>query len=134
MFVDACAIIAVLSDEPEAERISKALVSANNSFTSPIAVLETVISLARTDKFDRPITDVEPIVMEFLDERGITVRDLPPASEATRLALLAAHRYRAGRHALNIGDCLHYACAKYFDVPILATASEFAQTDIKTVP
>ncbi len=88
MFVDACAIIAVLSDEPEAERISKALVSANNSFTSPIAVLETVISLARTDKSDRPITDVEPIVMEFLDERGITIRDLPPAGEATRLAEL----------------------------------------------
>ena len=134
MFVDACAIIAVLSDEPEAERISKALVSANNSFTSPIAVLETVISLARADKFARPIADVEPIVMEFLDERGITIRDLPPAGEATRLALSAAHRYRSGRHGLNIGDCLHYACAKYFDVPILATVNEFTQTDIKTVP
>jgi len=75
MFVDACAIIAVLSDEP-----------------------------------------------------------LPPAVEATRLALSAAHRYRSGRDGLNIGDCLHYACAKYFDVPILATANEFTQTDVKTAP
>jgi ribonuclease VapC len=134
MFVDACAIIAVLSDEPEAERISKALVSVENSFTSPIAVLEVALGLARADKFDRPIADVEPIVMEFLDDRGITIRDLPPAGEATRLALSAAHRYRSGRHGLNLGDCLHYACAKYFDVPILATANEFTQTDIKTVP
>jgi ribonuclease VapC len=134
MFVDACAIIAVLSDEPEAERISKALASADDSFTSPIAVLEVALGLTRADKFARPIADVEPIVMEFLDERGIKIRDLPPAGEATRLALSAAHRYRSGRHGLNLGDCLHYACAKYFDVPILATANEFTQTDIKTVP
>jgi ribonuclease VapC len=133
MFVDACAIIAVLSDEPEAERISNALQTADTPFTSPVAVLETALGLARADKFARPIAEVEPLVMEFLDDRGIAIRDLPPAVEATRLALSAAHRYRSGRHGLNIGDCLHYACAKYFDVPILATANEFTQTDVKTV-
>ena len=108
MFVDACAIIAVLSDEPEAGRVSDAIASGKNAFTSPVA--------------------------EFLDERGIEVRDLPPAAETTRLALSAAHRYRSGRHGLNLGDCLHYACAKYFAVPILATADEFRQTDLATVP
>ncbi|PPQ35254.1 type II toxin-antitoxin system VapC family toxin [Rhodoblastus acidophilus] len=132
MFVDACAIIAVLSDEPEADRISKALGSADNPFTSPVAVLEAALGLARADKFARPVADVEPIVMEFLDDRGIEIRDLPPAVEATRLVLSAAHRYRSGRHGLNLGDCFHYACAKYFDVPILATANEFAQTDVRT--
>ncbi|HLG87874.1 MAG TPA: type II toxin-antitoxin system VapC family toxin [Alphaproteobacteria bacterium] len=49
------------------------------------------------------------------------------------MALSAAHRYRAGRHGLNIGDCLHYACAKYYRVPILATGGEFRQTDLETV-
>jgi ribonuclease VapC len=53
--------------------------------------------------------------------------------EMTRLALSAAHRYRAGRHGLNLGDCLHYACAKFYGVPILATADEFRQTDLETV-
>lgn len=66
--------------------------------------------------------------------RGIEIRDLPPALETTRLALSAAHRYRAGRRGLNLGDCLHYACAKYYDVPILATDNEFRETDIETVP
>lgn len=134
MFVDASAIIAVLSDEPEADRISIALAAASDAFTSPIAVLESVLGLAGPDKFARPIADVEPIVIEFLDDRGITIRDLPPAIETTRLALYAAHRYRSGRRRLNTGDCLHYACAKYFDVPILATANEFVQTDIETAP
>lgn len=134
MFIDACAIIAVLSDEPEAGRVSDAIASGKNAFTSPVAVLEAVLGLARPDKFGLAVSEVEPIVAEFLDERGIEVRDLPPASETTRLALSAAHRYRSGRHGLNLGDCLHYACAKYFAVPILATADEFRQTDLTTVP
>ena len=54
--------------------------------------------------------------------------------ETTRLALSAAHRYRAGRHGLNLGDCLHYACAKFYGVPILATDGEFRQTDLETAP
>lgn len=134
MFIDACAIIAVLSDEPEAPRVSDAIASGKNAFTSPVAVLEAVLGLARPDKFGLSVSQVEPIVVEFLDERGIEVRDLPPASETTTLALSAAHRYRSGRHGLNLGDCLHYACARYFEVPILATADEFRQTDLSTVP
>ncbi|NSY99619.1 type II toxin-antitoxin system VapC family toxin [Agrobacterium tumefaciens] len=134
MFVDACAIIAVLSDEPEAERVSRALAGASKRITSPVAVLETVIALARPDKFNLSIEAVEPLVLEFLEARGIEIRDLPPAKRATAFSLAAAHRYRSGRHGLNLGDCLHYACAKYYRVPILATADEFRQTDLETVP
>lgn len=134
MFVDACAIIALLSEEPEAERVSSAIAAAQEPFTSPVALLEAVLGLARPDKFDLPVPDVERFVLDFLEERGIALRDLPPASEAARLALVAAHRYRAGRHGLNLGDCLHYAAAKYHGVPILATADEFRQTDLETIP
>lgn len=134
MFIDACAIIALLSDESEAERVSGAIASAKSPFTSPVAVLEAALGLARPDKFDLPITAVEPLLQEFLAERTIEVRDLPPASETIRLALSAADRYRSGRHGLNLGDCLHYACAKHYGVPILATDDEFRRTDLETVP
>jgi ribonuclease VapC len=134
MFVDASAIIAVLSDEPEADRLSDALVSAKHRVTSAVAVLEAALGLARPDKFGFSVEAVEPIILEFLDERGIEIRDLPPAMETTHLALAAAHRYRTGRHGLNLGDCLHYACAKFYGVPILATNDEFRQTDLETVP
>jgi ribonuclease VapC len=133
MFVDACAIVALLSDEPEAARISKALATAKAPITSPVAVLEAALALARADKFNRPVEAVAPLIKDFLDECGIQVHDLPPAAEMTRLALDAAHRYRAGRRGLNLGDCLHYACAKYFDIPILATGGEFSQTDLDVV-
>jgi ribonuclease VapC len=134
MFVDACAIIALLSEEPEAERVSNAIAVAHEPMTSPVAVLETVLGLARPDKFNASVSEVEQLVLDFLEERGIAIRDLPPASKVTHLALLAAHRYRAGRHGLNLGDCLHYACAKYHGIAILATADEFRQTDLETVP
>ncbi|WP_160011099.1 type II toxin-antitoxin system VapC family toxin [Rhizobium sp. 18055] len=133
MFIDACAIIALLSDEPEAERVSNAITTVRTPLTSPVAVLETVLGLARPDKFDLPIPEVENLVMEFLELRQIELRDLPPAKETTRLALSAAARFRSGRHGLNLGDCLHYACAKFYAVPILATADEFRRTDIDTV-
>lgn len=134
MFVDACAIIALLSDEPEAQRVSDALAGAKKPITSPVAVLETALGLARADKFGIPVETVEPIILEFLEARGIEIRDLPPAKRATSLALSAAHSFRSGRHGLNLGDCLHYACAKYYRVPILATDDEFRQTDLETVP
>ena len=134
MFVDASAIVALLADEPEADRISAALASASPCITSPVAVLETVLALARPDKFGVTVEAVGPIVLEFLEARGIEIRDLPPADATTALALSAAHRDRAGRHGLNRGDCLHFAAARYFQVPILATADEFRRTDLQTIP
>ena len=134
MFVDACAIIALLSEEPEAERVSRALATAPDRITSPVAVLEAVMGLARADKFDLAAVVVQSIVLEFLEARDIEIRDLPPASETVRLAVGAAGRYVSGRRRLNLGDCLHYACAKYYRTPILATGDEFRQTDLETVP
>ena len=133
MFVDACAIVALLSGEREAERIADALAVATHRFTSPVAVLEVVLALARPDKFNRSVADIEPLVRDFLDSRDIEIRDLPPAPETTRLALSAAHQFRGGRYGLNLADCLHYACAKHYRVPILATDDEFRRTDLETI-
>ena len=133
MYVDACAIVALLADEPEAMRVADALTRTASPITSPIAVLEAALALARPDKFDISVATAGAIVEEFLRERTITVRDLPPATETSRLALDAAHRYRTGRRGLNLGDCLHYACARHYDVPILATADEYRQTDLEVV-
>ncbi|MGW6780322.1 type II toxin-antitoxin system VapC family toxin [Brucella pseudogrignonensis] len=134
MFIHACALVAVLSDEPEAERVSTAILNAKARFTSSLAVLETALALSRPDKFDLPIDHVEPIIMEFLDARCIELRDLPPAKHTTTLSLHAANAYRNGRRGLNLADCIHYACARYYRVPILATDHEFCETDLETVP
>lgn len=133
MFVDASALVAILSGEREAERVSDALASAEMLVTSPIAILETVLALARPDKFNRSVDSVQPLVLDFVTQRGIRICDMPPAAETVRLALLAATRYRSGRYGLNLGDCLHYAFAKHYAVPVLATDDEFRRTDLAVV-
>ncbi len=133
MFVDASAIVAVITEEEEAVRVSDALLEARVKITSPVAVLEMALALARPDKLNRPLEVVEPLVQAFLEIYKVAVRDLPPAAETTRLTLFAAQNFRSGRRGLNLADCLHYACAKHYRMPILATANEFRQTDLEVV-
>ena len=134
MFVDACAIIAILSDEEEAERISVALTTATKRLTSPVAVLETVIALAQPDKFNLPVNAVEPIVLEFLDERGIDIIGPSSGQRSYAVGLVGSAPLPVWEKQAQSGDCLHYACAKYYGVPILATGDEFGSTDLETVP
>jgi ribonuclease VapC len=96
-------------------------------------VLEAALAVARADRFNLAVAALEPLLREFLDDRGVELRDLPPASETTRLSILAADRYRHGRRGLNLGDCLHYACARFFDAAMLSTADEFRKTDLRVL-
>lgn len=134
MFVDASALVALLSDETEAARVSEAILAAAAPITSPVAILEAALALARADKLGLSVADAGRMVREFLVEAGIAVRDLPPADRLTALALAAADRYGSGRRRLNLGDCLHYACVRHYGVPVLATADEFRQTDLDVIP
>lgn len=134
MFVDAAAIVAILAAEPEAERCSDAIVGSAECFTTSLAIWEAVMALARGDKLALPVDASEELVMRFLEERDIALRDLPPPREAVSLSLEAARRFRTNTHRLNLADCFHYACAKHYGVPILSTAGEFRFTDLATVP
>jgi ribonuclease VapC len=133
MFVDAAAIIAILSNEEEAERCSAAIADAREPLTSAIVVWEASVGLARQDKLDIPVETSGRIVMRFLEERGIAVCELPDAEQAIILSLSAAGRFRGRANRLNLADCFHYACAKHYKVPILSTAQEFRFTDLDTV-
>ena len=134
MFVDAAAIVAMLSNEAEAERCALAVVDASAPFTSAIAVWEAAMALARPEKLAIPVARSTEIVSRFLEERAIALRELPPALEATSLSIEAASRFRNNAIRLNMADCFHYACARYYAVPILSTAGEFRLTDLETVP
>ncbi len=53
-------------------------------------------------------------------------------AEELRFALEAHARYGKGRHpaALNMGDCLAYACAKANQAKLLYKGGDFAKTDM----
>lgn len=134
MFVDAAAIIAILSDEGEAGRCAAAIASATARSSSAIAVWEAAIALASDRKLGIARTDAAELVRRFLDERGIDLVDLPPPIDAVTIATEAAERFGSGRRRLNLADCFHYACARHYGTPILSTADEFRFTDLEVVP
>ncbi len=129
MFVDASALTAMLTNERDARELLARLQTTSLRRTSPLAVWETVLAVARS--FGIEIRDAEAAVVAFLDLAKITVHPVPV--EATAIALDAFARFGKGRHpaALNFGDCFAYACARHAAMPLLYKGDDFPQTDIE---
>ena len=135
MFVDASAIIAVLTEEADGEQLASALDRANavQPITSVIAVWKAVAGLCRKKLMS--VAEATARVDEFLRHARIEI--VPVGQKELALALQAFDRY--GRHpyagtdrnrALNLADCFHYACAKSHSVPMLHKNLGFGLTDL----
>jgi ribonuclease VapC len=129
MFVDASALTAILTNESDTQALVIRLQNYPRRTTSPLAVWETVMAVARILKLS--ISQASAAVEDYLKLAGIAV--IPVAPETRALALEAHERYGKSRHpaALNFGDCFAYACAKYDRVPLLYKGDDFLQTDIE---
>lgn len=129
MFVDASALTAMLTDEQDAHELLARLQTASRRVTSPLAVWETVIAVARI--LGLPVRETSAAVEDYLKLTSIIVLDV--AAETRTLAIEAYDRYGKGRHAagLNFGDCFAYACARHAGLPLLFKGSDFPQTDIE---
>lgn len=111
MFVDASALVAILTEEAGAPELAAKLDGANEPLTSPIAVWEAAVSIARKTK--RRAQAELPDLLAFLDLAGIRI--VPIDMSTTAVAIAAFDRYgrRSGHPAdLNMGDCFTYAFAK----------------------
>jgi ribonuclease VapC len=128
MFVDASAVIAILSGEEDGDILAGKLDRADMALISPLAIYETAVGLAR--KRQCPIDEAQALVDFFVVESGAKVVEI---SEAVgRVAVEAFSRFGKGRHRadLNMGDCFAYACARVHDVPLLFKGNDFIHTDI----
>lgn len=128
MFVDASALTAILAGEPDAPALVARLQQARQRVSSPLAVWETTIALARI--LDLPLPDAQQAVRDYLALASIQVVAVSP--KAADGAIEAFDRYGKGRHpaGLNFGDCFAYACARAYRMPLLFKVNDFAQTDI----
>ena len=133
MFIDASAMVAILTSEPRAGALVEALDVAEARITSPLAVFESVTALSR--KLGQDVATSERQLQRFLDLSGIHI---VPITEAVGAEALAAHaRYGKGRGhpaRLNLGDCFAYACARIHGVPLLFVGDDFSRTDIEPAP
>ena len=94
MFVDASALVAILTDEADARALAARMQSSAARITSAAAVWETVINTARILGIAIPEIEIE--VQRFLAEMGIQIMPIPP--QAAHLAIVAFDRFGKGRH------------------------------------
>ena len=130
MFVDASAIVAILTREPDADALADVLGRAGAPITSAIAVFEAVLGICR--KRHASVTEAQGDVSAFLDTAGIGI--VPITEQEAVTALDAFSRYGKGRGhpaQLNLGDCFAYAMAKNYRTSLLFKGEDFDKTDIQ---
>jgi ribonuclease VapC len=129
MFVDASAVIAIISGEPDAASLAARVAQAKRILVSPMVTYEATTGLAR--KRACPIADADGLVADFLDAIGAEIVDITAA--IGRDAARAFGRYGRGRHKadLNMGDCFAYACARAHDARLLFKGDDFVHTDVE---
>ncbi len=129
MVIDTSAIVAVLCDEPEAEKFEQALiadpvrlVSAGTLLEAGI-VIEAKLGEAGGGELDLWLHKLKAEIAPVTDEQVTLARD-------------AFRRFGKGRSkaGLNFGDCFAYALAVERGEPLLFKGDDFAKTDVTRVP
>ena len=128
MFVDASAMVAMLTEEVDGDALAACLATASERCTSGIAVFETVAALARKRSYS--IDEARAIVAQFLSVCDIALA--PIGGAESEGALMAFERYGKGRHpaGLNLGDCFAYGSAKALGTSLLFKGDDFTRTYI----
>jgi len=124
--VDSSALVAILEQEPDADRFLQILRDEPRRLVSAVTVYETGIVIGARRGWDT-VTNV----MALLDALGVEI--VPFAEPYVSAALDAYRRYGKGVHPkarLNLGDCAAYALAKSLNAPLLFKGSDFAETDV----
>lgn len=131
MFVDASALVAILTGEAERASLLRELDAAEAAITSALAVFETVAALSRRKA--QSIADSESQVSELLAEARIGLVAISEGESRAAVAAFARFGKGLGHPAqLNMGECFAYACARTHDVPLLFVGDDFSRTDIRS--
>jgi ribonuclease VapC len=129
VIVDTSAIVAILRDEPDADRYVEALVGADPPRMSAATYLELCIVVD---------ANRNPVLGGRLDDLVATARIViePVTPKQARVARQGYRDYGKGSGhpaALNFGDCFAYALARDSGDSLLYKGQDFAQTDVASV-
>src|SRR3954453_7119655 len=125
MVIDTSAVLAVLLNEAEAARFTRAIAAEERSAISAASYLEAAVVIDNrgdamaSREFDR-----------FFRRSSIEVAAV--TLEHAQVARQAYRDFGKGRHpaGLNFGDCMAYALAKVRDEPLLFKGEDFGKTDV----
>jgi ribonuclease VapC len=124
--LDTSALLAILLQEPDAQRYSDAIAGAPRRVISAATLVEAgIVAEGRggaplREDLDALLARARAEVADFTAAHAATARDV-------------WRRFGKGRHpaGLNLGDCFAYALAQSRGEPLLYKGTDFAQTDVK---
>lgn len=128
MVIDTSALVAMLSDEPEAQRFEAAVEAAPVRLLSAGSYLEAAIVIeARFGEAGGRELDL------WLHRAAVDLVSVDAGQ--VEVARMAYRKYGKGRHraGLNYGDCFAYALATVSGAALLYKGQDFAHTDIEAV-
>jgi ribonuclease VapC len=128
MVIDTSALVAMLSDESDAERFEAAVEADPVLLMSTASQLETALVIE--SRFGEPGGRELDLWLHRAAVDLVAVH-----AEQAHAARVAYRRYGKGRHpaGLNYGDCFAYALAKISGEPLLFKGDDFPRTDITAV-
>ena len=130
MFVDASAIVAMMTNESDAGLLSARLAVAGSRATSAMALWEASVAYSRISGLEpkAALREVEAYI------RPLDINVIEIAPTIITAAIDAHQRFGKGRHSagLNFGDCFAYACARQLGMPLLYKGDDFSKTDVES--
>lgn len=128
MVIDTSALVAILTDEPDAELFEARVADDPVRTMSTASYLETAIVIeSRFGESGGRELDL------WLHRASVGL--VAVSADHAEVARAAYRRYGKGRHraSLNYGDCFSYALAKVSGQPLLFKGNDFGHTDIAAV-
>jgi ribonuclease VapC len=123
---DSSAFMAILLQEPDADRFARALTD------SPSISAATLVELGAVCMRRGGVALLEQMQV-LVHEASVVV--VPLTTDVGRTAIDGYRRYGLGigkPACLNFGDCFSYALAKALDEPLLYKGDDFARTDVRS--
>jgi ribonuclease VapC len=129
VILDTSAIIAILLNEPENEKLLDKMERVDLRAVSPPILVEAAVVLNHRLRKSDP-ADPKELLSGFL--QTFNVNTVPFVDDHWREAAQAFRRFGKGRHPakLNLGDCMSYATAKVAGLPLLCLGDDFSKTDL----
>lgn len=129
LFIDASAIVSMMTKDDDAHILVDRLDGASRLLWSPIVQWESAVAINRIRDYKSPYSARSDVFMfgKVYGLESVTIGD-----HETELAFDAFALYGKGIHParLNMGDCFAYACAKSSQARLLYKGRDFALTDL----
>ena len=141
LFVDASVVVAILTNEPDADelmaRLETAIADNRQPYVSPVVRVEASLSITRRlAGKENPATKDMLVRARGMGDQFILdleAKDTMITADVAVKALDAAQEFgKIVNHkaSLNMDDCFAYACARAYRIKIAYKGDDFTHTDL----